>query len=145
MEVLRAVASSIALADVAFKTLSFLREVKGIQNDFDDSRQQITITGSLVDHPRTIPTSASIDNPAPTSPNDAPIYETAKQLREIVGELDKIGILCVQTTSDKKQLVKRLQWIRIRSQIEGLCIKARDAKPNLHLALQYHQLAMVAQ
>lgn len=41
-EALGAVASSIALAEVALKTLSFLREIKGVQDAFEDLRQQVS-------------------------------------------------------------------------------------------------------
>lgn len=41
-EVLGAVASSIALAEVALKTLSFLREIRGVQDAFEDLRQQVS-------------------------------------------------------------------------------------------------------
>ncbi|KAH7019880.1 ankyrin repeat-containing domain protein [Ilyonectria destructans] len=141
-EVLGAVASSIALAEVALKTLSFLREIKGIQGAFEDLRQQITILGDLVRCAQTIPGLIPFEDSAQPSPRDSPICRTATQLKEVVDELDKIAVHCARTTFNKTSVVKKLQWIRSAHEIEHLCEKVRDAKSNLHLAIQLHQGAI---
>ncbi|KAL6410281.1 hypothetical protein AUP68_06696 [Ilyonectria robusta] len=141
-EVLGAVASSIALAGVALKTLSFLREIKGVRDAFEDLRQQITILGDLVRCAQTIPGLIPLEHSAQPSSRDSQIFRTAKQLKEVVDELDKIAVSCTRTTFNKTSMVNKLQWIRSAREIEHLCKKVRDAKSNLHLAIQLHQGAI---
>ncbi|KAH6973698.1 hypothetical protein BKA56DRAFT_104931 [Ilyonectria sp. MPI-CAGE-AT-0026] len=141
-EVLGAVASSIALAEVALKTLSFLREIRGVHDAFEDLKQQITILGNLVRCAQTIPDLIPLEDSAQPSSRDSPICRTAKQLKEVVDELDKIVVSCARPTFNKTPVVKKLQWIRSAREIEHLCEKVRDAKSNLHLAIQLHQGAI---
>ncbi|KAK7398737.1 hypothetical protein QQX98_011881 [Neonectria punicea] len=132
MEVLGAVASSLALLEISLKTANFLQGISNIQSDYEDLKLQIVNINAIIKDfqnvPRLFPNIPGL--PQLSEPLSMALAD--QQLQDIKKELDDIATYCAD---DKRSQAKKAKWILKRNRIATLTQKARDAKSNLQMAM----------
>ncbi|KPM44569.1 hypothetical protein AK830_g2017 [Neonectria ditissima] len=144
MEVLGAVASSMALLEISLKTADFLQGISEIQSDYEDLKLEISIIDAIIKDfqnvPRLFPGIPSL--PQISEPRLMVIADL--QLRDIRSKLEGIATHCAQVPDDKRSRAKKVDWILQRNKIVKLHQKARDVKSNLQTAMGFQTASLQA-
>ncbi|KAF4970415.1 hypothetical protein FZEAL_10039 [Fusarium zealandicum] len=149
LEILGAVASSVALAQAVegtLKALNILREIRNIQRQCDSLKHEIlTIEGFIF--------TAKQHMGPPSYPNDTletldehPLVSlTVQDLQGILKELSQIVGKYPDSRSwqGPRRLTKKIQWVFEARKIEELRAKAQTTKSDLHLAITFRVSSMV--
>ncbi|KAI8714790.1 hypothetical protein NCS52_01199800 [Fusarium sp. LHS14.1] len=141
LEILGAVASSVALAQAVqgtIKAVNLLREIRQIQQQCDDLKKEIvTIDGFILEAMRQTGLPLRPQPPPGMTEEHRMVSLAVHELQEILGALNLI--ICKYSTDrkwhDPRRITRKMQWLSESKKIEGLARKAQNTKLNLHLAI----------
>ncbi|KAF5010229.1 hypothetical protein FDECE_3588 [Fusarium decemcellulare] len=147
LEILGAIASSIALAQAVngtIKAVNLLREIREIQKQCDGlKREVVTINGFIQDAKRQ--TNQPSHSPE-TPPQEHPSVALAtRELEEILQELNRVVAKYQHPRKwhDPKRITNKIQWAFEAKKIEELQRQAQTTKANLHTAVTFRVSSMV--
>ncbi|EMT68029.1 hypothetical protein FOC4_g10012430 [Fusarium odoratissimum] len=139
MEILGAIASSIALAQAVkgtLKAVDFLRQNSDMKRECDKLRKEVTReqTGQMVSAQRLL---GIAEHPL--------ISLTIQELEELLEELNEIVEKYSRSRKahDPKRYTDKVKWFSEVSKIEELRERAQAAKSNLHMAITFRVSSMV--
>ncbi|KAI8657928.1 hypothetical protein NCS57_01172700 [Fusarium keratoplasticum] len=141
LEILGAVASSIALAQAVqgtIKAVNLLREIRQIRQQCDDLKKEIvTIDGFILEAMRQTGLPLR-PQPPPGTTQEHPMVSLAVQ--ELQGILEALNQIVSKYSNDRKwhdprRITRKMQWLTESKKIEELARKAQNTKLNLHLAI----------
>ncbi|KAF5005906.1 hypothetical protein FDECE_7664 [Fusarium decemcellulare] len=146
MEVLGAVGSSIAVAQVLVAGRHIVNLVRGIpeiQKEYDSLRQEINLIADFVGEAQRLAALSPTEANYPSRVQESLLSRTAQQLKDIEDELAIVVAECGGESKDKSTQARKRKWLLREGKIDKLRDKARDAKTNLHNAILFHhQTAM---
>ncbi|KAM0433922.1 hypothetical protein ACHAPT_003866 [Fusarium lateritium] len=140
LEVLGAVASSIALAQAVKGTITavnLLREIRQIRQQCDDLKREIVIIDSFILEARRQTGLPSSSQPPSGTTQQHPLVSLAVQeLQEISEALNQIVSEYSNDRKwhDPKRIAKKIQWLFESKKIEELGRRAQNTKITLHFA-----------
>ncbi|KAJ3533089.1 hypothetical protein NM208_g8143 [Fusarium decemcellulare] len=146
MEVLGAVGSSIAVAQVLVAgrhVVNLVRGIPEIQKEYDSLRQEIKLIADFVGEAQRLAALSPAEANHSSRVQKSLLSRTAQQLKDIEDELAIVVAACGGESKDKSTQARKRKWLLREGKIDKLRDKARDAKTNLHNAILFHhQTAM---
>ncbi|CAH0059080.1 unnamed protein product, partial [Clonostachys solani] len=145
MEALGAVASCITLLEVSLKTLSFVRQISEVQEDFANLREEIITINTLTQDLQSLPVLFPRNPSSPKLAEPRSIFRAASQLRQIKDDLENIAAYCAANPNNgAASLARKRKWVLKQNRISKLLVKARNAKENLQVAVNLHLATVFA-
>ncbi|KAI1073118.1 hypothetical protein LB507_009176 [Fusarium sp. FIESC RH6] len=132
MEVLSAVASSIAVVQALAAgkhVVSIIREVPGIQDDFNYLMKELSLINSIV---------KAVSRKPPSVYEQALIDAAAEDLSEVTKELGELLRSCIREVDTKDGKIcktRKRKWLLEKSTITKLQQRMTNAKTTLHFAV----------
>ncbi|RSL73424.1 hypothetical protein CEP53_000763 [Fusarium sp. AF-6] len=141
LEILGAVASSIALAQAVqgtIKAVNLLREIRQIRQQCDDLKNEIdTIDGFILEATRLTGLPLR-PQPPPEMTQEHPTV--SRTIQELQGIQEALNQIVAKYSNDRKwhdprRIARKMQWLSESKKIEELARKAQNTKLNLHFAI----------
>ncbi|KAH6974129.1 hypothetical protein BKA56DRAFT_590967 [Ilyonectria sp. MPI-CAGE-AT-0026] len=138
LEILGALASSIAVAQMLLagrSVASLVRGIPEIQNECDALRDEIDLIGALIEGAKKTSESLSREKGPKQRLDDRLISRSAQRAAEMVDELRAVFDDCIEKVDDDKWKAKKRKWLLKENKMGKLRLKAEGAKSTLHMAM----------
>ncbi|CAH0028089.1 unnamed protein product [Clonostachys rhizophaga] len=145
MEVVGLIASSVTLLEVSLKTVGFFQEMATVQDDFHCLQEVAADIDSIVQAFRSIPCLFAEGSGLPQVAEPILIARARSQLEHLKNEMGEIIRNCARSSdSDGSSKAKKRRWMLIRNRIPKLLERARDARSNFQLGMNFQLVTIDA-